>query len=81
MTMLMCKLLYFSIFQTLLVQTWYPTTVATTSYFQKILIADYLKETADDFSGLPFMLHDFGFRAATCVEVSAIEFFFLSQNR
>ena len=29
----------------------------------------YLNETADSLSGLPFKLHDFGFRGSTSVEV------------
>ena len=57
-------------FQTLLVQVWYPMTVATNSRYQKDKIAKYLDETADDLSGLPFKLHDFGFRGSTSVEVS-----------
>ena len=56
--------------QTLLVQVWYPMTVATNSYYQKDLIAKCMQETADDFTGLPYMLHDFGFRGSTSVEVS-----------
>lgn len=58
--------------ESLLVQTWYPTTVATLSYFQKIVLAKYLRETAENLSPLPFMLHDFGFRASTCVEGAGI---------
>ncbi|XP_036358017.1 nicotinamide phosphoribosyltransferase isoform X2 [Octopus sinensis] len=58
--------------ETLFVQCWYPMTVSTGSYFQKILLAEYLESTADDFSSLPFMLHDFGFRGASCVEGAGI---------
>ena len=50
-------------------------TVATNSFYQKEIIAQYLNETADDFSGLPFKLHDFGFRGSTSVEVSVPHYY------
>ena len=46
-------------------------TVATNSRSQKEIIARYLDETADGLAGLPFKLHDFGFRGSTSVEVGA----------
>lgn len=55
--------------QTLMVQVWYPMTVATNSRYQKEIIAKYLHETADTMDGLPFKLHDFGYRGSTSVEV------------
>ncbi len=64
--------LIFVYIQTLLVQTWYPMTVATNSRAMKGIIAKYLYETADNMDGLPFKLHDFGFRGAASVEVSSI---------
>ena len=57
-------------FQTLLVQVWYPMTVATNSRYQKEIIAKYLDQTADNLKGLPYKLHDFGFRGVSSVEVS-----------
>ncbi len=51
---------------------WYPSTVATTSWQAKRILKRYLSETADDLSGLPFKLHDFGARGATSLESSAI---------
>lgn len=57
-------------FETLLVQCWYPTTVATLSRCQKEVLAASLMETADTLDSLPFMLHDFGFRGCSSVEVS-----------
>lgn len=51
---------------------WYPTTVATVSKNCKKIIARYLAETADDLSGLPFKLHDFGARGASSDESVAI---------
>ena len=52
-----------------MVQVWYPMTVATNSRSQKQIIAQYLDETADNLTGLPFKLHDFGFRGVSSVEV------------
>ncbi|XP_055882778.1 nicotinamide phosphoribosyltransferase-like [Biomphalaria glabrata] len=59
-------------FETLLVQVWYPMTVATNSRCQKEIIAKYLHETADNLNQLPFKLHDFGFRGCTSVEAAGI---------
>ncbi|KAI6655171.1 Nicotinamide phosphoribosyltransferase-like [Oopsacas minuta] len=58
--------------ETLLVQVWYPMTVATNSREQKAIIAKYLHETAENMDSLPFMLHDFGFRGSTSVESAGI---------
>ena len=57
--------------ETLLVQVWYPTTVATLSYYMRRMIEKYLEETGD-ISGLDFKLHDFGFRGVSSVESAAI---------
>jgi nicotinamide phosphoribosyltransferase len=51
---------------------WYPTTVATVSKNCQKIIARYLQETADNLSGLPFKLHDFGARGASSDESVAI---------
>ncbi len=51
---------------------WYSTTVATLSKSCHTIIARYLNETADDCSGLPFKLHDFGARGASSEETTAI---------
>jgi nicotinamide phosphoribosyltransferase len=61
-------------FETLLVQCWYPLTVASLSRAQKVTIKTYMAATADDeaMGGLGFKLHDFGFRGATCAEAAAI---------
>lgn len=56
---------------------WYPLTVATNSRYQKEIIARYLDETADNLLGLPFKLHDFGFRGSTSVEVNFLKRVFL----
>lgn len=57
--------------ETLLCQLWYPTTVATISREIKKDIAASLEQTGDP-AGLPFKLHDFGFRGVSSVESAAI---------
>ena len=59
--------------ETLLVQVWYPLTVATNSWACKRVIRDYLDQTAEDpAAGLEFRLHDFGFRGVSSVESAGI---------
>jgi nicotinamide phosphoribosyltransferase len=58
--------------ETMLMRLWYPITVATVSYHVKQVIKKYLSETADDLSGLPFKLHDFGSRGVSSRESAAI---------
>ncbi|KAI1708461.1 nicotinate phosphoribosyltransferase (NAPRTase) family domain-containing protein [Ditylenchus destructor] len=58
--------------ETLLVQVWYPMTVATSSRTQKEVIARGLLDTSDSLDGLPFKLHDFGFRGCSSVESAGI---------
>ncbi len=57
--------------ETLLVQVWYPTTVATQSYFMKQTILRYLEETGTP-ELISFKLHDFGFRGSTSVESAGL---------
>ncbi len=57
--------------ESLLVQTWYGTTVATQSFKIKQLIIKALEETGDP-SLIDFKLHDFGFRGVSSVESAAI---------
>lgn len=57
--------------ETLLVQVWYSSTVATQSRSMKQILLKYLQETGDP-AGLAFKLHDFGFRGVTCPEQAAI---------
>ena len=75
MTMMMLKMLRAVCllrFETVLVQAWYPMTVATNSRAQKQLIAESLAKTADSLDGLPYKLHDFGYRGVSSVESAAI---------
>ncbi len=51
---------------------WYPTTVATKSWYCKKIIQKYLQKTAGSTDGLAFKLHDFGARGATTEEAAAI---------
>ncbi len=57
--------------ETLLVQVWYPITVATLSYNIKQVILKALNETGDP-SLINYKLHDFGFRGVSSVESAAI---------
>jgi len=57
--------------ETLLVQVWYPTTVATQSQAMKRTIMKFLEETGDP-ALIPFKLHDFGYRGSTSVESAGI---------
>lgn len=51
---------------------WYPTTIATNDARTYQMIKRFVETTADDLSGLPFMLHDFGGRGVTCGEQAEI---------
>jgi nicotinamide phosphoribosyltransferase len=57
--------------ETLLVQTWYPSTVATQSREMKYLILKYLQRTGIP-EAIDFKLHDFGFRGVTCPEQAGL---------
>jgi nicotinamide phosphoribosyltransferase len=57
--------------ETLLVQIWYPSTVATQSREMKALIRKYLERTGDP-DGIDFMLHDFGYRGVSSQETAGI---------
>lgn len=56
--------------ETLLMQVWYPSTVATMSREIKKVVKKYYGETASaaSYSGIDFVLNDFGFRGASSVE-------------
>ena len=57
--------------ETILVQVWYPTTVATLSAEIKELGERYAEETSDN-DVSPFLLNDFGFRGVSSVESAGI---------
>jgi len=56
--------------ETLLMQVWYPCTVATLSNQVKKVVTGYYTETATDGAeaGINFVLNDFGFRGVSSVE-------------
>ncbi|KAJ2708181.1 hypothetical protein FB645_000027 [Coemansia sp. IMI 203386] len=60
--------------ETVLLMTWYPSTVATLARRARTAIADaYQKSVDDDMAWtLNSRMHDFGFRACTCVEQSML---------
>ena len=58
--------------ETLLVQLYYPITVATISAAQKRVIVDGMGRSANSMAKVPYMLHDFGYRGGTSVESAAI---------
>ncbi len=57
--------------ETLLVQVWYPCTVATQSRSMKQTIRRHLVKTGG-LNSLPYKLHDFGFRGVSSVETAAL---------
>jgi len=60
--------------ETLLQQTWYPTTVATRSHLIVNDLREFFKKTVDDEKQwlADFYLHDFGQRGASCMEAASI---------
>ena len=52
----------------LLLQVWYPSTVATLSAEVRKLCNFYLNVTGSNKDNIDFMLHDFGYRGATSTE-------------
>jgi nicotinamide phosphoribosyltransferase len=57
--------------ETMLVQVWYPTTVATQSCEMKRVLLRYLEDTGDP-AGIDFKLHDFGCRGVSSIETAGI---------
>lgn len=57
--------------ETILSQVWYPTTVATISYFVRQRILKFLEETGSP-EQIDFKLHDFGFRGVSSFESAGI---------
>lgn len=60
--------------ETLLMQVWYPSTVATLSREIKKVVHQYYTATASQaaFGGIDFVLNDFGFRGASAVESAGL---------
>lgn len=51
---------------------WYPTTVATNSYYCRQVIKEYMEKTCDNLDGLNFKLHDFGARGVSSSESAVL---------
>ncbi len=64
-----CDCVYILSPQTMLVQMWYPITVATISREFKKILAKHLKATSGSLEGLDLKLHDFGYRGVSSQEV------------
>ena len=58
--------------ETLMVQVWYPMTVATNSREQKKVLLQALKASGGDPTAADLQLHDFGYRGVSSVESAAI---------
>lgn len=58
--------------ETLLMKLWYPCTVMEVSAQCKDIIKQFMLDTADNLDGLPFKLHDFGYRGVSSEESAAI---------
>lgn len=56
----------------LLLRVWYPNTVASKSFHNRVTIQKYVNMTSDDPNSIYYKLHDFGARAATSYESSMI---------
>jgi nicotinamide phosphoribosyltransferase len=57
--------------ETILLEVWYPTTVATLGHEIRRVIGAALEKSGDP-TGLPFKLHDFGYRGVSSQESAAI---------
>lgn len=60
--------------ETLLMQVWYPCTVATQSRAIREIVTEYFRETAPEsaMASIDFILNDFGFRGVSSVESAGI---------
>jgi nicotinamide phosphoribosyltransferase len=58
--------------ESVLTHVWYPSTVASLSRSVKLMLMDKLLRAGAPLDGLPFMLHDFGYRGATTDDAAAI---------
>ncbi|KAK4300852.1 hypothetical protein Pmani_026972 [Petrolisthes manimaculis] len=59
-------------FETVLVQAWYPMTVATNSHIYKQIIQHYSNLTSDNHDMVEWMMLDTGYRGVSSVESAAI---------
>ena len=63
-----------NLLETLLVQVWYPTTIATQSHFQKNFLIKKFKQSVpqNKHGDVNLHLHDFGFRGVSSVESAGL---------
>lgn len=59
-------------FETLILKVWYPTTIATQSFFIRQRIREQLERSGASPEGLDFMCHDFGYRGCSSEETAGI---------
>jgi nicotinamide phosphoribosyltransferase len=59
-------------FETLLLKVWYPTTIATQSFFIRQRIREHLARSGGSASGPDFMCHDFGYRGCSSEETAGL---------
>lgn len=57
-----------SLVETMLLRVWYPSTVATNSFFMKRIIAEHMIKTIGNTEGIQYKLHDFGARGVSSRE-------------
>lgn len=59
--------------ETFLLKIWYPTTVATKSYFVKQILLNFWEQSSDSpISGVDFQFHNFGDRGSSSTETAYI---------
>ena len=58
--------------ETILMKIWYSTTIATKSYFVRLMLEGFAERYSDNKDGVAFQFHNFGDRGATTVEAAAV---------
>jgi nicotinamide phosphoribosyltransferase len=58
--------------ETLIMKLWATITVSTNSWYSKQLIKKHMENTGSESSGLPFKLHDFGYRGVSSEESAGL---------
>lgn len=59
-------------FETLLLKLWYPTTVATQSYYIRQAVREQFERSGSDLAALDFAVHDFGYRGVSSEETAML---------
>lgn len=58
--------------ESLLLKVWYPISVATASFKYRQIVQSYADLTCDDYSHIPYAVHDFGYRSCSSEETAMI---------